>query len=264
MKKNISYHKPKKLTGWRKTSLYSWRPTGDSSCYAFEDIPVRGLLAYCKKENIKFNICIIKALSETINEKPQINSSIRLWRIYPRKENVIFFHIARSTKDDDLSGLLFREAHNKPLTELQKYYNTELEFYKNKDGQFSDSKKIQKLTPTLFTKALMRVYSFFSYDLNVHLKIFKTPKNAFGSVMLTAVGQLGIQEALTPIAPYTRVPMVVSIGKIVDKVILKNGEVKNEPYIRFGFTFDHRIMDGIHFAEFLNVFKSKFELYENL
>lgn len=242
--------------------MFSWRPTGDSACYAFEDIPMEQVLSFCKQDNISLNVFLVKALSETLQEKPQINSTIRFWKIYPRKENVIFFHIMRSAEDEDLSGIRFREAYQQPLETIQQQYRDEIRRYQAGTDDFSASKKLQKILPTFCIPIVMKLYSWFAYNFNVNLGLFKMPKSAFGSVMLTAIGQLGVQEALCPIAPYTRVPMVVSIGKKYDKLVMQNGVVVEKPYIRFGFTFDHRIMDGIHFAEFLHVFKSKFEPYD--
>ena len=129
----------------------------------------------------------------------------------------------------------------------------------NDQSAFKASKRITHKTPNFLVKPLMNLYSFFAYNLNVNLKIFNMPKDAFGSVMVTAVGSLGISSAICPIAPYTRVPMVISIGKIEDRPVVIDKKVGIRKMATFGFTFDHRIMEGFHFSILLEHFKSCFE-----
>jgi pyruvate/2-oxoglutarate dehydrogenase complex dihydrolipoamide acyltransferase (E2) component len=90
------------------------------------------------------------------------------------------------------------------------------------------------------------------------LPLFKLKKNAFGSIMLTSIGSLGITKAFCPIAPYTKIPMVVSIGKIESKPIVNNQKIEIKKVLSLGFTFDHRVMDGMHFSEFFSTLNTFF------
>ena len=72
--KNIQYKQNRKLTAWRKVSLASWKPTGDSSTYCLEDIVMDEVKHHCSTNNINLNSFLIKSLSKTI-EKASIDSS---------------------------------------------------------------------------------------------------------------------------------------------------------------------------------------------
>lgn len=237
-------------------SLASWKPTGDSSTYCLEDILMDEALNYCSALNINMNSFLIKALSKTLSDHPKINSTVRFWNIRERDEISLFFHTAKDSTTDDLSGILINDGHNKPMLDLNREFLEKIERFKNGHTAHDESKKIVGRLPGFFSKPLMNFYSFIVYTLNLNLGVFKSPKNAFGSIMLTAVGSLGISKAICPIAPYTKVPMVVSFGKIEKKPVVVNDELSIKQVCTFGFTFDHRIMDGIHFADFLNGFKS--------
>jgi pyruvate dehydrogenase E2 component (dihydrolipoamide acetyltransferase) len=254
--RNIRYQQKRKLTPWRKLSLASWRPTGDSSTYCLEDIEMDEMKRYCTTHNINLNCFLIKALSKTIEKHPKINSTIRFWNIRERDEISIFFHTVQDAATDDLSGILIKDGQNKPLSDLNQEFLEKIELSGKGITEHNESKKIVKFLPSIFTKPLVDFYAFVVYSLNLNLRVFKAPKNAFGSVMLTSVGSLGISKALCPIAPYTRVPMVISFGKIEKKPTVVNNVLTIKELCTFGFTFDHRIMDGIHFAEFLNCFKT--------
>lgn len=254
--KNIQYKPKRKITPWRKVSLASWRPTGDSSTYCLEEIVMDDVKEYCSTNKINLNSFLIKVLSNTIERHPKINSTVRFWNIRERDEISIFFHTAKDAETDDLSGILIEEGHNKRIQDLNQEFIEKIEDYRKGNTTHDQSKKIVGILPGIFSKPLMDLYSFIVYTLNQNMAVFKSPKNAFGSIMLTAVGSLGISKAICPIAPYTKVPMVVSFGKIEKRPTVVNDELAIKQLCTFGFTFDHRIMDGIHFADFLNCFKA--------
>jgi len=254
--KNIQYKPKEKLSPWRKVSLASWKPRGDSSAYCLEDIEMDEAKRYCAENRINMNGFLIKALSKTIEKAPKINSTVRFWKIRQRDEISVFFHTAKDAATDDLSGIVIEDGHSKTMAEINSEYFNKIRSFRTSHSTHDQSKKIVGLLPGFLSKPLMNLYSFIAYTLNLNLGIFKSPKNAFGSVMLTAVGSLGISKAICPIAPYTKVPMVISFGKIEKRPVALNDSISIKELCTFGFTFDHRIMDGIHFAEFLNRFRS--------
>mgnify|MGYP001286594489 CR=1 FL=1 len=254
--KNIEYRQKRKLTPWRKVSLASWKPTGDSSTYVMEDIEMDEVKIYCKANNINVNSFIIKALSNTIEKHPKINSTVRFWKIRERNDISIFFHTSKDSATDDLSGILINDGQKKSIFDVSKEYLEKIELFKSGVSELDQSKKIVGILPGIFSKPLMNLYSFIVYSLNLNLRIFKAPNNAFGSIMLTSIGSLGLSKALCPIAPYTRVPMVISFGKIEKRPIVIENELTIRDICTFGFTFDHRIIDGIHFSDFLTCFKA--------
>lgn len=256
--KHITYASKLKLSPWRKISIGSWKPRGDSSIYAFEDFNVDKVLAFCKNQSVSFSSFVIKALSSTINQNSRINSVIRFGNIYQRKQNTIFVHTLKNTNEDDLSGVLMEEAFSKELQEVDKEFKGEIEKVKTGNEKHTTSKKCFKKIPAVLSKYILNTLSFLMYSLNFHSKQLPSIKDPFGSVMLTNIGSLNLQKAICPIAPYTRIPMVISLGRIELKPIIFQDEIVKSHIATFGFTFDHRIMDGIHFSKFIETFQSFF------
>ena len=64
---------------------------------------------------------------------------------------------------------------------------------------------------------LMRLSMYFEdlahYTLNVSLSKFGIPDDRFGSVIISNIGVLGIENALIPLSPYSRCPLIVGIGR---------------------------------------------------
>ena len=249
--KHIHYASKTKLSAWRKISIGSWKPKGDSSTYVFEDFKVDNVLRFCDKQKVSFTSFVVKALSKTIDKNTRINSIIRFGNIYQRESNTIFVHTIPNTSVDDLSGVLINEAHQKEINIVDEEFKSKINKVKKGEEIHQVSKTMFKRIPAFFSKIILDGLSFLMYNFNIYFKFFKTPKDPFGSIMLTNVGSLNIQKALCPIAPYTKIPMVVSLGRIELKPMVFNEEIIKSKISTFGFTFDHRLMDGIHFSRFL-------------
>jgi len=75
-----------------------------------------------------------------------------------------------------------------------------------------------------------------------------------GSFTLSNIGMLGSVDFFTQIinSPQTA---ILGIGRIVDKPEFIDGEIKIRPMCSFNLTFDHRVVDGYHGAEFLVTWK---------
>lgn len=254
--KNINYHKPTPLSPWRKVSLGSWKPTGDSSVYSLEEIELDAVLDYCKENEINFYEFCIKAIGAAIQKHPKINATVRFGRIYPRKDVSIFFHTIKGREHDDLSGVLFTNPQNLSWKEINNEFTNGVQAVRESKSPYEKSKRITGKTPLWLVKPLIDFYSFVAYSLNRNHSFFAMPKDAFGSVMVTAVGSLDLTAALCPIAPYTKVPLILSIGKIEERAIVKNGNITAAKMASFGFTFDHRLIDGMHFSDLFLCFKS--------
>jgi pyruvate/2-oxoglutarate dehydrogenase complex dihydrolipoamide acyltransferase (E2) component len=66
--------------------------------------------------------------------------------------------------------------------------------------------------------------------------------------MITNIGSLGLEQAFVPLVPYSRVPLVVAMGAVVDEPVIEDDRVVPGKLMRVSATFDHRVLDGSHAA----------------
>ena len=92
----------------------------------------------------------------------------------------------------------------------------------------------------------LRATSFLSYELNLDLRRLGIPRDAFGSVMITNIGSIGLQEAYVPLIAYSRVPMILALGNVEDVPVVDDGELVAGKTMKVCATFDHRLLDGSH------------------
>ena len=76
--------------------------------------------------------------------------------------------------------------------------------------------------------------------------------------MITNIGALGIDNALVPLSPYTRCPLIIGVGKVRREPVVRGDEVVIGKKICITFTFDHRYADGAHGAHIVRRFQKLF------
>jgi pyruvate dehydrogenase E2 component (dihydrolipoamide acetyltransferase) len=84
-----------------------------------------------------------------------------------------------------------------------------------------------------------------------------------GTFTISNLGMLDSVDGFTQIINPPQVA-ILGIGRIVDKPVVIGNEIKVRPMCTFSLTFDHRVIDGYHGAEFLATLKSLLEEPENV
>jgi pyruvate/2-oxoglutarate dehydrogenase complex dihydrolipoamide acyltransferase (E2) component len=265
LKKHLDL-KVRKITPWRKVSLGSWRPMGESSIYSQLEVDVEKIEALLRDQKIQLSTLVIQALAKALFENPEINALVRWGRVYQRNSCDVFFHMIQDHEGEELTGHVFYNAHIKSLSELEAEFKSAKNLIKHQgESAYEESKKIFSFLPSIFSRLVLDLTSFILFKCNLWLPLLKTPQNPFGSLMLTNIGSLGIDEAFCPIAPYTQIPMVVSMGLVKERPWVENHELKVKRTCKFCFTVDHRLMEAAQFRRFkktfLNAFSEAMSLY---
>src|SRR5262249_21267720 len=94
--------------------------------------------------------------------------------------------------------------------------------------------------------------------LNIWTPLLGTPRDPFGSIMITNIGSLGLDMAFAPLVPYSRVPMLIALGAVREEPVVRGGQITVGKMIRLCSTFDHRVIDGVHAANMVRTAKAIF------
>ena len=250
----------------------SWQTAGDPSVYGQLEIDMTTSQAFLQKLNsdhgLKVGISELvgKITALVLKERPEMNGMIRLGRIYLRSSVNLFYQVnvpgtgSGHVKNAMLLGLTVPDAEKKSLREIsQELQHKAAKIRSGEDSQMSDSVNKFALLPWQLVRWVLNISSFLNYDLNLPLHHFGLPKDSFGSVMITNVGSLGVDTAWAPLVPYTRVPLLLTIGAVKERPWVVAGSVVVRPVMKIGFTFDHRFMDGVHAAAMSKLFHHYFE-----
>jgi pyruvate dehydrogenase E2 component (dihydrolipoamide acetyltransferase) len=264
-RKNVALGPPLKLSPWRKLAIGTWRSAGDPSVYGTLDIEAGPALAYIEEvkrrtgRKITLTHFVGKAIGETLRRHPKINCILRYGRLYPRTSVDIFFQIASDTQGNDLSGGTIRNADQKSIDEIAAELQAKADRIRQRgDEDFKGSKNIIGMLPGMLSKFILNFAGFVMYTLNIYHPALGSPRDPFGSCMITSIGSLGLEMAFAPLVPYSRIPLLLAVGALTDEVAWKDGQAVPVKRVRICATFDHRLIDGIHAAHMSATMKKIF------
>jgi pyruvate dehydrogenase E2 component (dihydrolipoamide acetyltransferase) len=253
-----------KLTTYRKISIASWRHPRDPSTYSWLDLPVEEaeafLKAYPSEVRPTLTHYIGKIVAHCLEKHPDLNHLLRQDNLYRRTRTDVFFTTLLKTKEgNDLSGFVIRDAPGKSIGEMAVLSKEAAE--RLRKGEDADTEQIDKLSakmPIWLMRLTMVLQEFFHFTLNVSLARFGLPDDRFGSVMISNFGVLGIDNALVPLSPYCRCPLIIGVGRPRPMPIVRKGEIVVAECVTISFTFDHRYADGVHGALMMRSFQKIF------
>ncbi len=267
----IEFDRITKAPVFRKIAFGSWKTVGDPSVYGSLDIDVKKAILFLENLNeqhstkVTVSHLVAKALSIVLKKRPEINGMIRLGGIYQRKNIDLFFQVNVPGKEKDsvkgasLAGTVVRNVDKLSLLEIaDDLQKKSARLRANEDNEFNQAVSLFHWTPWWMSRWLLDLTSFLNYTLNLNLSFLGIPKDPFGSAMITNVGNFGIEQAWAPLVPYSRVPLLLTLGAIREKPWVENGELCIRPILSIGVTFDHRFMDGVHASSMVKKFKECF------
>ncbi len=266
---NLELVKKKDVSSFRKIALGTWANAYDPSVYGTMELRMDDAMRYIeefrKKTGRRLTVShlMAKAAAAVMKECPDANAIIRFNRIYLRKRIGVFFQVAMMDEGkgkEDLSGATLYDVENKSLVEICDEFEQKIDLVrKRKDPALEKTRGTFHMVPYLALNAFVKTLSFFLYTLNLDLRWAGIPSDAFGSIMITNIGSLGLDHAYVPLVPYSKVPILLALGAVGEKVIAIDGKPAVAKMISVNATFDHRVLDGTHAAVMSKVMRKWLE-----
>jgi pyruvate dehydrogenase E2 component (dihydrolipoamide acetyltransferase) len=270
--RNKPFGKPLKPTRFRRLALGSWGPQSDPTIYGVLELNAEKALRYIDEwkqktgEKITINHFVGKVFAHILKKHPELNCELRFGQFYPRQSIDLSFqvaiegdsHGAGECKDGnfhvhDLSAGFVGNADQKNISQIATDLNGSAKKIRtSNDPEFAGVKRLSAWIPGIFQRLAVWVLQFFLSRLNLWSPALGVPRNAFGSMLITNVGSLGIDFALPALFPPAGVPMIIAVGAIYSGPSYETDhhgvvtKVKMERHIRLCGAFDHRYIDGLH------------------
>lgn len=255
---NLELTKKKDLSTFRKIAIGTWRTAYDPSVYGTLEVKMDKAMDYIEAfrkatgKRLTVTHMVARAVGEVLKNNPDANAILRYNRIYLRKQIGIFMQVVMTEEESDkidLSGITVYDVPDKSLSELVDVVEDKVDkVRKRKDPALEKSRGFFRFIPYFMLNWFLRVLSFFSYTLNLNLKWAGVPKDAFGSVMITNIGTLGLDTAYVPLVPMSRVAILLATGAVKEMPVAEDGQVVVRKIMKVNATFDHRFIDGYHAA----------------
>jgi len=241
---------PDLTTPWRKIAAAAYSGPQDCRIFGTIEADVTETLAYIfrqRKAGQKVTLLhfVAAALARTIHEDiPQINCFLRRGR-FLRREHVDVFVTVALRRGQDLTGIILPRGESQSAGALAKFLREEvLKKRRGEDSGFVGSKNTLARIPWPFRRALFLLIKWWVYGLGFRLPFFHIPRDPFGSVILSDIGSHGLATGNAALFPMGRVPVVITMGKMAKKPVVKKGEIVIRDIVPLTATLDHRIVDG--------------------
>lgn len=264
---NKPFEKGQAPSKFRRLAMGSWRSPDDPTIYGVLELNIEKALKHLDEfrtqtdEKLTITHFLGKMLAEVMRLHPELNCEIRFGKFYRRKDVDISFQVAIEDEGadlglkhrHDLSGALVRNADQKSIIEIAKELNASARRIRgSQDPGFSGIKKISGFIPGFLQSFAVSIIKTITSGLNLWSPVLGIPKNAFGSLMVTNVGSIGLDFALPALFPPAAVPAIVAVGAIYKAPIFETDsegtvlKTRLERHIRLCGAFDHRYIDGLH------------------
>jgi pyruvate/2-oxoglutarate dehydrogenase complex dihydrolipoamide acyltransferase (E2) component len=257
------------LSSFRKIAIGSWQTAYDPSVYGSLELrmgPAMDYLAEFRRvtgRRLTVSHLMAKVAAMALAACPDANAVLRWNRIYLRKRIGVFFQVVMTDEGEgktDLSGATLYDVEKMSLVEICDEFEKKVKTVRaRKDPALEKTRGTFKSAPFFLLNALMKTIAFFSFTLNLDLRWAGIPSDPFGSIMITNVGTLGLDVAYVPLVPFSRVPILLAVGAVKEKVVADDGAVVVAKVMTMSATFDHRIIDGFHAAALAKVFREWLE-----
>ncbi len=244
------------VSSFRKLAIGTWKTTYDPTVYGTLSVRMEKALAYIERfrevHGIRLTVThlVAKAVAESLKRCPDANAILRFNKIYLRSSVTISVLVVQTDQGDgktDLTAARIGDAETKSLETFAKEMQETIDKVRQrKDVALEKGKSTIHKIPFLFMNLFTRLLAFLMYDLNIDLSGLGMPRDAFGSATVTNVGSLGLDVAYVPLVPYTRVPIFVAPGAVMDVPVVEDGKVIPGKMMNISASFDHRFIDGLH------------------
>ncbi len=263
---NIDLEAKEDVSSFRRIAIGTWETSYDPSVYGTMELRMdkaMDYLAHFRKatgKRVTVSHMVAKAMGAALARMPDANAILRFNKIYLRKKIGVFFQVAMDDEGEgkiDLSGATLYDVEQKSLGAIIEEFEEKVQKVKKRqDPALEGTRSALKKIPFALMNPTLKALSFLNYTLNLDLSAFGVPKDAFGSVMITNIGSIGLDQAFVPLVPYSRVPILIALGAVRDQPVVDNGQIVAGKIMKVNATFDHRFIDGMHAAVMSKVLRA--------
>lgn len=238
---------------FRKLALGTWRTPRDPSAYASLELRMEPALAFMAAHRertgrrLTVTHLVAKAAADALRRHPEANVVLRGQRPWQREDVgvcVLVVQPAQGASRVDLTTATVHRADALSLGSLADALEAKVSRVRaRQDVEIERGKRRSSLLPGWLMGPALRLLSFVWYGLNVNLRRVGMPFDPFGSVAVTNLGSLGLEQGYVAMVPYTRVPLLLAPGRVRDEPVVESGALVPGKVMTLTCTWDARLLD---------------------
>ncbi|MHA7629505.1 2-oxo acid dehydrogenase subunit E2 [Corallococcus sp. M7] len=245
--------KPKRdVSSFRKLAIGSWATAYDPTVYGTLTVRMDAALAWLEAFHQRTGVrltathLVLKAMGEALRRCPDANALLRYQRIYLR-QRITVCAVLPGADQRGLTPVRIEDVDKKSVHELAlEVESTAARVREGRDARVEQGRSLLERVPHLLLHRFTGLVSFLAYTLNLDPSWLGLPRDPFGAAVVVDVGELGLETAYLPLAPFTRVPIFLAPGAVRQVAVVEEGRVVPGHVMNINASFDHRFLDGYH------------------
>ncbi|KAG6952503.1 hypothetical protein JG687_00012964 [Phytophthora cactorum] len=199
---------------------------------------------------------VLRALGEALSKAPSVNGHLVFGSYYPAPTVDISCLVAVGA-GKDLGVCRLPQIDKMTLQEIVDHVRGDgTKVRSGQDKGQEDRNKIMSVLPTWVLRPMVNFFGWLGSACGFRIPPVGVEPYMFGACMVTSVGMMGLDMAFSPITPYSQVPMLVTIGSIMDKAVVVDGKIEVRPMLTLTTTIDHCYIDGSEAARMAKTLKA--------
>ena len=251
-------------TPWRVTAAAIYTTPTDSRVYGTLDIDVtdaKRFLDEKRESGVKITMTHLATavLARAVAfDVPEMNCFIRRGAVVGRKRLDVMVPVAIGG-GEGVSAILVKDAHTRTVTSIAEEIRTRAEENRaGKESKTAQNKYLLNRIPWPLRRPVFRLLKWITVDMGIRIKSLGLSADSFGSFVVSDIGSFGLNTGMTSLMPAAKIPAVIVLGKIEDKVVVRKGEMVIRTILPLTGTFDHRIVDGLQIGKLARGIKRNF------
>jgi pyruvate dehydrogenase E2 component (dihydrolipoamide acetyltransferase) len=160
---------------------------------------------------------------------------------------------------EGVSAILVKDAHASTVTSIAEEIRRRAgENRAGTESKTAQNKYLLNRVPWPLRRPVFRFLKWITVDMGIKIKSLGLSADSFGSFVVSDIGSFGLNTGMTSLMPAAKIPAVIVLGKIEEKVVVRNGEMVIRTILPLTGTFDHRIVDGLQIGKLARGIKRNF------
>lgn len=244
----------------RKIAAATWRAPKEGRLHARMAVDATAVLDYCRVRTqssgvrVTPGVVVGVAFQRAVEQVPAFHTRVVLGRILPFTTWDVAFAVDIG-QGDDLAPTKVCGVDGKNVADVAAELDVgAVRLRERRDRAHATTTGIAHAVPWWAMRPVVGLASLLNGGLGV--PAFGQPAHPLGSLFVTNIGSLGLDEGYVAPVPFARVPLYVCVGAVHDAPMAVDGQVVVRPQLVLTATGDHRLVDGAHAASLARIVRA--------
>lgn len=240
----------------RKVAVATWRPPTEGRLMTRLDVDVDPALAYVAArraagaKGLTLMHVVGAAAARAARAVPEANTRVRAGRVVPFGDVSIGFAVDIG-QGTDLAPVKVSGADLLTPAEIATHvWQGVRALREGTDPGFRTSTAVARWVPSVLMKPMMLATSVLLGGFGMPL--LGQQGNPLGSVFISNVAPLGVEEVFLAPVPFARTPVYLALGTTSERAVVRDGQIVAVNQVTLCLTGDHRLVDGVQCALFFD------------